>query len=164
MRPPCVTTCQPAPGFSASRRAGVDGHHDALVPELVGGAAHEIDVVDRRGVERHLVGSRAQHPAHVFDGTYPPADGEGNEDLVGHTLHDVDHRVAIIRRRGDVEEHELVGALRVVAGRELDRIAGVADLDEPHALHDATGVDVEAGNYADSEHAAIPSATVKRPS
>ena len=34
------------------------------------------------------------------------------------------------RRRGDVEEHELVGALGVVARRELDRIAGVADLDE----------------------------------
>ena len=45
-------------------------------------------------------------------------------------LDDVHHRVAVVARRGDVEEHELVGALGVVARRELDRIARVADADE----------------------------------
>ena len=57
---------------------------------------------------------------------------------------DLDHRVAAVGRRGDVEEDELVGALGVVAGRELDRIAGVAQVDEVHALDHAAGVDVEA--------------------
>ena len=74
------------------------------------------------------------------------------------------HRVAVVGRRGDVEEHELVGAFGVVARRELDRITGVADLDEAHALHDAARVDVEARDHADGEHAAIPSSTVNRPS
>ena len=47
-------------------------------------------------------------------------------------------------RGGDVEEDELVGALGVVALRQLDRIARVAQADEVGALDDASGIDVEA--------------------
>ena len=56
-------------------------------------------------------------------------------------------RVAALDRGGDVEEHQLVGALAVVAGGELDRVARVAQVLEPRALHDAAGVDVEAGDH-----------------
>ena len=77
-------------------------------------------------------------------------------------LDDVHHRVACIARRGDVEEDELVGAFGVVASRELDRIASVANADEVHALDDAAGVDIEARDHTGAEHAAIPSSTVKR--
>ena len=55
-------------------------------------------------------------------------------------------------RGGDVEEHELVGALGVVALGELDRVARVAQIDEVRALDDAAGVDVEAGNDALEMH------------
>ena len=75
------------------------------------------------------------------------------------------------RRRGDVEEHELVGALGVVAGGQLDRVAGVAQVDEVHALDDAAVVDVEAGDDPGGAHRIDPSraratasATRKRPS
>ena len=65
-------------------------------------------------------------------------------DVLGRPVHDVDHRVASVAGGRDVEEHELVGPLGVVALGELDRVAGVADVDEVDALHDATGRDVEA--------------------
>ena len=55
-------------------------------------------------------------------------------------------QVAPVAGRGDVEEGQLVGALLVVAGGDLDRIAGVAQLDEVDALDDAAGGDVEAGD------------------
>jgi hypothetical protein len=45
---------------------------------------------------------------------------------------------------GDVEEGDLVGALLVVAARDFHRVAGVADIDEAHALDHAPAVDVEA--------------------
>ena len=58
---------------------------------------------------------------------------------------------------GDVEEDQLVAALAVVVGRELHRVAGVAELLEPRALHHAPAVDVEAGHDALGErHALIP--------
>ena len=53
----------------------------------------------------------------------------------------------------DVEEGELVGAGGVVDARLLDGIAGVAQADELHALHDAAVLDVEAGDDADLQHA-----------
>ena len=58
-------------------------------------------------------------------------------------------------RRGDVEEHELVGALGVVAGGQLHRVAGVDEVDEVHALHDAPRVDVEARDDAGGPHDAL---------
>ena len=55
-------------------------------------------------------------------------------------------------RRGDVEEDELVGALGVVARGELDRVAGVAQVDEVRALDDAPAVDVQARDDALEVH------------
>ncbi len=124
--------------------------------------AHDVGVVHRRGVERDLVGARPQHPARVFDGAHSPADGERDEDLFCDLLHDVQHRVAGVARRGDVEEHELVGAFGVVTRRQLDGVAHVTDADEVDALHDAPRVDVETRDHADGKHAAIPSSTVNR--
>jgi hypothetical protein len=160
VRPPWVTTSHPP----SSRRTSIDGDNDALRAVFLGTGPHEFGVIHGRGVERHLVGTGAQHPPRVIDGPHSAADRERNEDFVGDALDDMHHRVARVARRSDVEEHELVGALGVVARRELDRIAGIADAHEVDALHHATGVDVEARDHADSEHAAIPSATVKRPS
>ncbi len=142
----------------------VDRDDDALRAEFVGARGDDLRMFDRRGVQRDLVGARAQHAAHVLDAAHPTADGERDEHLVGDALDRVHHRVAIVGRCRDVEEHQLVGAFRVVARRELDRITGVAQLGEPHAFHDAARVDVETWDHADSEHAAIPSSMVKRPS
>ena len=61
-------------------------------------------------------------------------------------------RSRLVAGGGDVEEGQLVGALLVVAGGDLDRIAGVAQLDEVDALDDAPGGHVEAGNDAFGEH------------
>src|SRR6266536_4829338 len=79
---------------------------------------------------------------------------------------------ACLHRGGDVQEHQLVGALGVVDGGQLDGVAGVDQVDEGHALdHPARG-HVQAGDHAPREcHEAAPlmrsvasaSATVKRP-
>ena len=50
---------------------------------------------------------------------------------------------------------ELVGAGGVIGDRRLDRIAGVAQVDEVDAFDDAAVLDVEAGDDADLEHAAL---------
>ena len=55
-------------------------------------------------------------------------------------------------RGGDVEEDELVGALGVVARGQLDRVAGVAEVDEVVPLTTRPGVDVEAGDDALEVH------------
>ena len=61
---------------------------------------------------------------------------------------------AALGRGGDVEEHELVGALAGVPLGELGRVALVDEVDEAGALDDAAVRDVEARDHAAAEHQA----------
>ena len=140
---------------------GVDGHDGALAAELVRDVAHQIGTFDGGGVHRDLVRAGPEEAACILRRPDPAPDRERDEDLVGGARHHVDHGVALVRRRGDVEERDLVGALGVVAGGQLDRVALVGQVDEAHALDDAPAGDVEAGDQSDAAHAAIPSSTLK---
>ena len=83
------------------------------------------------------------------------ADGQRHEALLGGAGDDVEDRLAVFGRGGDVEEAELVGAGRVIGLGRLDRIAGVDQVDEVDALDDAAVLDVETGDDAGFEgHAA----------
>src|SRR5690606_12017877 len=104
------------------------------------------------GVDADLVRTGVEQAAHVLDAAHAAADGQRDEDLVGDLLDDVQDDVARVGAGRDVEEGQFIGALLVVAARDLDRIAGVAQLDEVDALDDAPGVDVEAGNDALGQH------------
>ena len=71
-----------------------------------------------------------------------------DEDLRRDRLDHAHDEIAPVARRGDVEERELVGALLVVAPRDFNRIACVAQADEIDSLHHAPGGDIETGNDA----------------
>ena len=88
----------------------------------------------------------------MLDAGNAAPDRERDGQLRGDRAHDGKRRAAPFDGRGDVEEHELVGAFGFVAARELDGIAGVAQLDETHALDDAAFFDVQTGNDAASQH------------
>ena len=60
--------------------------------------------------------------------------------------------VAALVAGRDVEEHQLVGPFLLVAGGHLDRVAGVAQVQEVGPLDHAAAVDIEAGNDALGEH------------
>ena len=125
-------------------------------PNFSAASLHEGAPGDRGGVDRHLVGARGQQLADVLDRAHAAADGERHEAGLRGAPHHVEDDVAVLVAGGDVEEGELVGAGRVVGDRRLDRIAGVAQIDELHALDDAAVLDVETGNDADLEHGVTP--------
>src|SRR5690606_14852707 len=62
------------------------------------------------------------------------------------------HRAAVFMRGVDVEKAELVRPGSVIGLGRLDRIAGVDQVDEVHALDDAAVGHVEAGDDAGLEH------------
>jgi len=55
-------------------------------------------------------------------------------------------------RRGDVEQHNFIGAFTRVARRQRSGIAGIHKVYELHALHHASPVNVKAGDNAFSQH------------
>ena len=105
-------------------------------------------ILHRGGVDRDLVRAGIQEAPHVFDFAHAAAHGEGDEHLRRHRFDDMQDQVAFVRTRGDIEEGEFVRALIIVAVRDLHRIAGIAQPDEIHALHDAAVGDVQTGNDA----------------
>jgi hypothetical protein len=56
---------------------------------------------------------------------------------------------------GDVEEHQLVGALGVVSAGDLHRVAGVAQVQEVHALYDPALLNVQARYDSLGQHPAF---------
>ena len=119
--------------------AGIDRDDDALGAEPRGHPVDQPRLADRRGVDAHLVGPGVQDCLSVINAPDPAPDGERNENVVGGPAGQVGDRLPLFVGSGDVQEHQLVGALGVVALGELDRVAGVPDVDEVGALD---GLDV----------------------
>ena len=124
-------------------RLRIDGDDDALRAKALRAHADEIRIGYGSAVERHLVGAQLEQHAHVEVAADAAADGERDEDLVGGACDHVVGRRAVVAGRRYVEKHQLVRPLRVVQLRQLHRVAGVAQLDERDALHDASVIDVE---------------------
>jgi hypothetical protein len=131
---------------------GVDRHHDALRAVLLRGVVHQLRVGHGRGVHADLVGAGIQQAPHILDLAHAAAHGQRDEDGRGHGFDDRQDQVAAVAGGGDVEEGDLVGALLVIAARDFDRVAGVAQLGEIDALDHAAAGDVQAGDDAFCEH------------
>ena len=104
-----------------------------------------------RRVDRDLVGPGAEQGVDVVGAGHAAADRERDEDLLGRPADHVEGGGATLVGGGDVEEGELVGALGVVDMAELDRIAGITQVEEVHALDHPATVDVEAGDDTDGD-------------
>src|SRR5699024_6545258 len=116
--------------------ARVDGQHQHLVAEAARDLGDHLGAGDRGGVHTALVGTGAQQLVDVLDRAHAAADGQRDEDLLGSGPDHVDHGVPAPGGGGDVEEGELVRALRAVAGGELHRVPGIAQVLEVHTLDD----------------------------
>ena len=103
-------------------------------------------IVERGAVERDLVGAGVERRLGVLLGPDAAADGERNEELGRDAADGLGERAAVLDRRGDVEDHQLVDPFDVVASRQRRRIAGRREILELHALDDAAVADVEAGD------------------
>src|SRR3546814_80479 len=74
--------------------------------------------------------------------------GQRNKHVLGHRFDKRQAQVAFIAGGGDIQKGELVGALFVVALRDLDGIAGIDQVDEIDALDHTPRCNVQTGNDA----------------
>ncbi len=106
---------------------------------------------DRAGVDPHLVGAVAEQQVHIVDASDAAADRERDEDCLRGATDHVPRGRAPLMRRGDVEEGQLVGAFDAVLTRQLDRIPGVAKINEVDTLNHPAVMDVQARDDADRD-------------
>jgi hypothetical protein len=125
----------PAAALQAGR--GVQREHHTLPPKTFGELGEERRAAHGGGVGRDLVGPGLQEPAGVLDLTHAAADGERDAQHRAHGLDGAERRRPALVRGGDVEDHQLIGALGLVARGLLHGISGVAEALKAHTLHDA---------------------------
>src|SRR5262249_41616663 len=106
--------------------------------------AHQLGVFHGRRSQRYPVCPGKQQLPHLLYGTDAPAYGEGDGQLVRDTSHEVDQRPALLLRRGDIEETDLIRAVAVIHARSLHRIASILEIPEPDPLDDPSALDVQA--------------------
>ena len=83
------------------------------------------------------------------------AHGQRHEALLGGAGDQIEHGAAVFMRRVDVEKTQLVRAGRVIGPRRFDRVAGIHEVDEVHALDHAAIGHVEAGDEAGLQHGSV---------
>jgi hypothetical protein len=72
----------------------------------------------------------------VLDALDSAADAKRDVDLFRHPRRILEHQRATLVARGNVEEYQLVGALLIVKLGALNRVAGIAQVDEVSTLDD----------------------------
>ena len=143
---------------------GVDGYHNRLAAESTRSTRDKRWVVHSRRIKRDLVGTSGNHTAHANDVTKTPADGKGDGHLARRATCEFLGCCTVIARGGDIEENNLVGTLGIVERGQLDGVAGIAQVDEVDALHNAAVFHIHAGNDTFCKHIGYPFAQTERAS
>ena len=71
---------------------------------------------------------------------------QGDKHFLSDLLHGVYCGVSIFVTGSDIEKGNLIGALLIIANRDLHRVARVADINEIDTLHHPAVFHVQAGN------------------
>ena len=131
-------------------------HRMAWRAERRGGVGDELRVVHRRAVDRHLVGAGGDHTADVGNAAETAAHAVRQMQLRAGAACKVHRGLALVAGGGDIKEDHLVGALLVVALRQLDGVARIAQVHEVDPLHHTAVLHVHAGDHAFCQHISAP--------
>jgi len=147
--------CIEASGFAAAANAHfppaaialrVDSEHHGLRAKIRSKFRQKFWPRDRGGVYGHFIRAGADDRARILKRSNSTAGRERDGELLSHAANGFEKRGPAVARGCDIEDHEFVCTFGVIPRGERDGIAGVAQPDKIHALHDARAVRIEAGN------------------
>src|SRR5712691_3790756 len=138
-----VESCdRPVRAFRAA--FGVDGEHNGLRAKLVRQFLDQLRAQDCGGIHGKLVGTGAKDTSTLLNRADAAAGGERDGQLFRHSPDGFEKGSPVVARGGDVQDHELVGTVAIVACSELGRVPGIAQVHEPDSFNHAGSVRVQA--------------------
>ncbi len=129
-------------------RLAVDADDHALRAEAGAEPADQLRIGEGRGVDRHFLRAFAKHFLGVGDAANAAGDAKRNIQDARDAANPAAIDRASIGTRGDVVEHQLVGAFVAIARRKLEDVAHDHVIAEAHALDDLPVSYIEAGDDA----------------
>ena len=121
----------------------VDRDDDRLTAVSSGQCRDQLGVRECGGVDADLVGARLDSRVRVVFFPDTAADTQRQKDFAGYGLNGFGERLPLFDRGSDVENHDLVDALAVVAPRQCGRVTGVSEALEVDALDDRPVTHIE---------------------
>src|SRR6185436_8676472 len=126
----------------------VDADHHALRAEARRELFDQHGIRDRGRIDGDFLRAGVEHGLRVFDGADSAGHAERDVEYPGDTADPVAVDASTLGARGDVVEHDLVGALIAIALGEHQDVAHDLVIAEANALYDLAVADVEAGDDA----------------
>jgi DNA-directed RNA polymerase subunit N (RpoN/RPB10) len=130
------------------RNAAVNANHDALRAEAPGEFVDQRRTLQRRRIDRDLLGATAEYILGIRNTSDAAGDAKRDVEEARDSAHPVSIYAAPCWTCGNVIEHEFVSTIVAIAAGEFEDIAGDAMVTKSQALDDLAIANVEAGNYA----------------
>jgi hypothetical protein len=127
---------------------GVERQDHTLAGNALSTGGQYRRVEDGRGVDAYFVRRSSQDQAHILCTADTTAHGKGQEDLICHAAHHIGNRLLPGRAGDDVQERQLIGAHPVIRPGLLDRVAGIAQIDEVNTFDNAPVLYIQARDDA----------------
>jgi hypothetical protein len=104
--------------------------------------ANKIRILASDRVEGDFVATGLQQVPNVVNGSNSTTDSQWHEDLVGGPSDHIDHDRSLLVTCSDIQEDQLIGSFLFIPSSDLDRITGIAQLDEVGPFDDPACVNV----------------------
>jgi hypothetical protein len=131
---------------------GIDCNNYALAAEAAGSAFYKAAVINRCGIDRHLIGTGTQKTANIVESSYATAHRQRHETLLRRCAHRFEQDAAVLVARADIEKAELISTGAIIGGSDLYGVTGVAQVEEARSLYDTAVLYVQAGDYSNLQH------------
>jgi hypothetical protein len=136
---------------------GINSHDNTLAAKSLCPFSDNVGILYGSRVNGYLVRSRLQHATHVFNATQASANCEGNENLLGDPLYNVNHGVTSFRSGSYVQKDQLIGTLSVVESSQFHRVASISKVSEAGALNYSALSNIKARDNPSGQHLLTPS-------
>jgi len=133
---------------SLGARLCVNGNDDTLATETLRCRSNGLGILNRRRIQRHLIGSCHQQTTNILDAANTAADRQRHETTLRRARDDVEEDVTVLVGGRDVEEDEFIRSFFVVSLRNLNGVTCVAKFYEMDALDNPSCFYVETRNDA----------------
>ena len=130
----------------------VNGHDHRLRTIAVRNPADQRRIGQRCGIDRDFVRAGVEHRRGIIERPDAAAHREWNEQLTRRPAHDIEQGGTILVGRGNIQQHNFIGARAAMGQSQFRGIAGVAQVGKLYTFHDASRVHVQAGDNALGQH------------
>ena len=147
--------------FSGCGLLSVNRNDNALAAKFLCRLFDKLRICNSCGIDRNLVCTRQKQIADVIQCAHTSANREGHETGFSGAFHHIQHRAPVFVGRHNIEKAQFISPRRVIGAGRLNRITGIAQVNEVDAFDHTAIFHIEAGNDPGFQHRMVSATSFK---